>query len=41
MTTPTAIVWTRVLGNCGYEGALALTNGLDGSIFVSGAKVVG
>ena len=41
MTTPTAIVWTRVLGTCGYEDALALTTGLDGSIFVSGATTVG
>jgi hypothetical protein len=36
MTSPTAIVWTRLLGTSGYDRATSLTTGLDGSIYISG-----
>ena len=32
-------VWTRLLGTSGYDGANALTTGLDGSIYIAGYTV--
>ena len=29
-------VWTKLIGSTGYESAYAVTNGLDGSLYVSG-----